>query len=83
MVRAEIMAAIYWRLLKLIWQRAYKVLGEGVRLSRTTKLSTALSVYLGASDCSIDCTPGHAARIVPASTTSRTTKEPEAGRGQK
>jgi phytoene synthase len=48
MVAAEIMAAIYWRLLKLIGQRAYNVFGERVRLSSTTKLWTALSVYLGA-----------------------------------
>ncbi len=48
MVAAEIMAAIYWRLLKAIGQRAYSVFGERVRLSRNTKLSTALSVYLGA-----------------------------------
>ncbi len=48
MVAAEIMAAIYWRLLELIWQRAYNVFGERVRLSRTAKLWTALSVYLGA-----------------------------------
>jgi phytoene synthase len=48
MVAAEIMAAIYWRLLRLIQRRAYKVFGERVRLSRTAKLWTALSVYLGA-----------------------------------
>jgi len=48
MVAAEIMAAIYWRLLKLIGRRTYNVFGERVRLSRTTKLWTALSVYLGA-----------------------------------
>lgn len=47
MVAAEIMAAIYWRLLKLIQQRGYNVFGERARLSRTAKLWTALSVYLG------------------------------------
>ena len=48
MVAAEIMAAIYWQLLKLIWHRAYNVFGERLRLSRATKFWTALSVYLGA-----------------------------------
>lgn len=48
MIAAEIMAAIYWRLLKLIQARAYNVFGERVRLSRPQKLWTALSVYLGA-----------------------------------
>ena len=48
MVAAEIMAAIYWRLLRLIQQRGYNVFGERVRLSRPAKLWTALSVYLGA-----------------------------------
>jgi phytoene synthase len=47
MVAAEIMAAIYWRLLRLIRQRGYNVFGERVRLSRSVKLWTALSVYLG------------------------------------
>jgi len=48
MVAAEIMAAIYWRLLKLIQARAYNVFGERVRLSRPRKFWIALSVYLGA-----------------------------------
>jgi 15-cis-phytoene synthase len=48
MVAAEIMAAIYWRLLQLIRQRGYNVFGERVRLSRSVKLWTAFSVYLGA-----------------------------------
>jgi 15-cis-phytoene synthase len=48
MIAAEIMAAIYWRLLRLIQRRAYNVFGERVRLSRPAKLWTALSVYLGA-----------------------------------
>lgn len=48
MIPAEIMAAIYWRLLKRIQQRSYYVFGDRVRLSRPLKLWTALSVYLGA-----------------------------------
>jgi phytoene synthase len=48
MVAAEIMAAIYWRLLRLIQRRAYNVFGQRVRLSKPAKLWTALSVYLGA-----------------------------------
>jgi 15-cis-phytoene synthase len=48
MVAAEIMAAIYWRLLRLIRQQGYNVFGRRVRLSRTAKLWTAFSVYLGA-----------------------------------
>jgi phytoene synthase len=48
MIVAEIMGAIYWRLLKAIQARAYNVFGERVRLSRPEKLWTALSVYLGA-----------------------------------
>lgn len=48
MIVAEIMGAIYWRLLKAIQARAYNVFGERVRLSRPQKLWTALSVYLGA-----------------------------------
>ena len=47
MVAAEIMAAIYWRLLKRIQQRRYNVFGKRVRLSRPLKFWTALSVYLG------------------------------------
>lgn len=48
MIAAEIMAAIYWRLLKRIEARAYNVFGERVSLSRTEKFWTALSVYFGA-----------------------------------
>jgi phytoene synthase len=48
MIAAEIMGAIYWRLLKRIQQRCYNVFGEPVRLSRPLKLWTALAVYLGA-----------------------------------
>ena len=48
MVAAEIMAAIYWRLLRLIRQQGYNVFGRRVQLSRSTKLWTASSVYLGA-----------------------------------
>jgi phytoene synthase len=48
LVAAEIMAAIYWRLLKRIQKRCYNVFGERVRLSRPLKFWTALSVYLGA-----------------------------------
>lgn len=47
MVAAEIMAAIYFRLLRRIEQRGCNVLGERVRLSRPLKFWTALSVYLG------------------------------------
>jgi phytoene synthase len=48
MVAAEIMAAIYWRLLGRIQKRCYNVFGERVRLSAREKLWIALSVYLGA-----------------------------------
>jgi 15-cis-phytoene synthase len=48
MVAAEIMAAIYWRLLRLIRQQGYNVFGKRMRLSRSEKLWTAFSVYLGA-----------------------------------
>jgi len=47
MVAAEIMAAIYWRLLARIQKRCYNVFGTQVRLPRVTKFWTALSVYLG------------------------------------
>ncbi|HUU14712.1 MAG TPA: presqualene diphosphate synthase HpnD [Terriglobia bacterium] len=47
MIAAEIMAAIYWRILKRIQLRRYNVFGERVRLSRPVKFWTALSVYLG------------------------------------
>ncbi|MGA3164546.1 MAG: presqualene diphosphate synthase HpnD [Terriglobia bacterium] len=48
LVAAEIMAAIYWRILKRIQKRCYNVFGERVRISRPLKLWTALAVYLGA-----------------------------------
>jgi phytoene synthase len=48
MVAAEIMAAIYWRLLRRIQKRNYNVFGERVRLPALEKLWIALSVYLGA-----------------------------------
>jgi 15-cis-phytoene synthase len=48
MVSAEIMAAIYWRLLGRIRERRYNVFGERVRVPTHKKLWTALSVYLGA-----------------------------------
>lgn len=47
MIAAEIMAAIYWRILGRIAARGYNVFGERVRLSRPEKFWTALSVYLG------------------------------------
>jgi len=48
MVAAEIMAAIYYKLLKRIEARAYNVFGKRISISRPAKLWTALSVYLGA-----------------------------------
>ena len=48
MIAAEIMGAIYWRLLGRIQNRSYNVFGKRVRLSAAEKLWTALSVYLGA-----------------------------------
>jgi phytoene synthase len=48
MVAAEIMAAIYWKILGRIQKRSYNVFGPRVRLSRPLKFWTALSVYLGA-----------------------------------
>jgi phytoene synthase len=47
MVAAEIMGAIYWRVLGRIRERRYNVFGERVRLPRPLKFWTALSVYLG------------------------------------
>jgi 15-cis-phytoene synthase len=44
---AEIMAAIYWRLMQKIQKRAYNIFGAPVRLSRPAKLLTALSVRAG------------------------------------
>jgi len=47
MKAAEIMAAIYWGILKRIQKRRYNVFGKPVRLSRPLKFWTALSVHLG------------------------------------
>lgn len=47
MVAAEIMAAIYWRLLQRIEQRRYNVFGKRVALSLPLKFWIALSVYFG------------------------------------
>jgi phytoene synthase len=48
MVAAEIMGAIYWRILARIEKRRYNVFGSPVRLATWEKLWTALRVYLGA-----------------------------------
>jgi phytoene synthase len=48
MKSAEIMAAIYWGILKRIQKRCYNVFGKRVRVPRPLKLWTALTVYLGA-----------------------------------
>ena len=48
MVAAEIMAAIYWRLLGRIQERRYNVFAKRVCLPALEKLWIALSVYLGA-----------------------------------
>ena len=45
MVIAEIMGAVYWRLLTRIKSRDYDVFGERVRLPRPLKLWIALSVF--------------------------------------
>ena len=47
MVIAEIMGALYWRLLARIKSRNYDVFGERVRLSRPLKFWIALSVFCG------------------------------------
>jgi len=47
MIAAEIMAAIYWRLLEEIEHRDYNVFGPRIALPRALKLWTALSVYFG------------------------------------
>jgi len=47
MKAAEIMAAIYWGILKRIQKRCYNVFGKRVRVPRPLKLWTALMVYLG------------------------------------
>ena len=48
MKAAEIMASIYWGILKRIQKRCYNVFGKRVRVPRPMKLWTALTVYLGA-----------------------------------
>ncbi|MGH9430490.1 MAG: phytoene/squalene synthase family protein [Terriglobia bacterium] len=48
MIAAEIMAAIYWRVLKKIRRSQFKVFEQRIGLSRPQRLWTALSVYLGA-----------------------------------
>jgi phytoene synthase len=47
MKAAEIMASIYWGILKRIQKRRFNVFGERVRIPRPLKLWTALTVYLG------------------------------------
>ena len=47
MVAAEIMAAIYWRLLEEIERRNFNVFGPRISLPRLVKLWIALAVYLG------------------------------------
>jgi phytoene synthase len=47
MKAAEIMAAIYWGILKRIQKRCYNVFGKRVRVPRPLKLWTAFTVYLG------------------------------------
>jgi phytoene synthase len=48
MKSAEVMAAIYWGVLKRIQKRRYNIFGKRVRVPNPLKLWTALSVYLGA-----------------------------------
>lgn len=48
MKAAEIMGAIYWRLLRRIEKRSFNVFGGKITLSRPTKLWTAFTVYFGA-----------------------------------
>ncbi|HTS70544.1 MAG TPA: presqualene diphosphate synthase HpnD [Terriglobia bacterium] len=47
MTSAEIMAAIYWDILRRIQRRRYNVFGKRVRVPRPMKLWIALAVYLG------------------------------------
>lgn len=47
MVIAEIMGAVYWRILTCIKHRNYNVFGERVRLPRPLKFWIALSVFCG------------------------------------
>ena len=49
MVIAEIMGAVYWRILTRIKARNYNVFGERVRLPRPLKFWIALSVFCGRS----------------------------------
>ena len=48
MKAAEIMASIYWGILRRIQKRAYNVFGKRIRVPRPVKLWTAFKVYLGA-----------------------------------
>jgi phytoene/squalene synthetase len=48
MKTAEVMASIYWGILKRIEKRCYNVFGKRVRVPRPVKLWTALTVFLGA-----------------------------------
>ncbi len=48
LIAAEIMGALYWRLLARIERRQYKVFGERIRLPQPLKFWIALTVYLGA-----------------------------------
>jgi phytoene synthase len=48
MKAAEIMASIYWNVLKRIQKRSYNIFGKRVRVPRPMKLWTAFTVYLGA-----------------------------------
>jgi phytoene synthase len=48
MVAAEIMGAIYWRILARMEKRRYQVFAQPARLPETEKLWIALHVYLGA-----------------------------------
>jgi phytoene synthase len=48
MKSAEIMAAIYWGILKQIQKRCYNVFGKRARVPRPLRFWTALKVYLGA-----------------------------------
>jgi 15-cis-phytoene synthase len=47
LVAAEIMGALYWRLLTRIERKGFKVFGERIRLPRLLKFWIALSVYSG------------------------------------
>ncbi len=48
MKSAEMMASIYWGILKRIQKRCYNVFGKRVRVPRPMKLWTAFTVFLGA-----------------------------------